>query len=78
MVICTLWKNCENKRIKAQLQKSDRIGQGQLKMAIGKKSINKKYVWYKDNKTYALYYHSNNTVYYNRNFENKTKMIVFK
>lgn len=47
-------------------------------MAIGKKSINKKYVRYKDNKTYALYYHSNNTVYYNRNFENKTKMIVFK
>lgn len=47
-------------------------------MAIGKKSINKKYVWYKDNKTYALNYHSNNTVYYNRNFENKTKMIVFK
>lgn len=47
-------------------------------MAINKKSINKKYFRYRDDKVYALYYYSNNTVYYNRNFKNKIKMIILK
>lgn len=50
----------------------------EVKMAIKKKYINKKHIRYRDDKIYALYYYSNNTVYYNRNFKNKTKMIILK
>lgn len=46
---------------------------GGVKMSI---KISKRYVKYGDSKTYALYYHSNNTVYYNLNFDYKTKIVV--
>jgi len=39
--------------------------------------IIKKYVYYKHTNVYALYYRLNNTLYYNRNFKGKCKLIIF-
>ena len=36
-----------------------------------------KYVYYKHTNVYALYYRSNNTLYYNKNFKGKCKLIIF-
>lgn len=47
-------------------------------MGKEKMIINRKYVRYKDKNVYALYYYSNNTVYYNLNFDCKTQTIIFK
>nr|DAW24333.1 MAG TPA: hypothetical protein [Caudoviricetes sp.] len=37
-----------------------------------------KYVYYKYKNIYALYYRSNNTLYYNRLFSGSCKLIIFK
>jgi len=40
--------------------------------------MTKKYIRYKKCSIYAIYYRSNNTVYYNLNFCGTVKMIIFK
>lgn len=47
-------------------------------MRKDKTIVNKKYVRYKYKDVYAIYYYSNNTVYYNLNFDSETQRIVFK
>ena len=38
----------------------------------------KKFIRYSDCTVYALYYRSNNTIYYNKNFCGTYKLIIFK
>lgn len=41
--------------------------------------MTKKHIRYKYGEIYALYYRSNNTLYYNLNFdERRTKIIIFR
>ena len=40
--------------------------------------IAKKYIEYNNDRIYAIYYNSNNTIYYNVNFRGKTQMIIVK
>ena len=41
--------------------------------------MKKKHIRYGNSKIYALYYHSNNTLYYNLNFwKGHTPVIIFK
>lgn len=43
-----------------------------------KTRIEKKYIYLGKRSMYGIYYRANNTIYYNLDFEEKTKIIVLK
>ena len=48
------------------------------KKGYKKRYLRRKYIAYKSERVYALYYHSNNTLYYNTRFKGNTELIIFK
>ena len=47
-------------------------------LEMTKTRIEKKYIYLGKRSIYGIYYRANNTVYYNLDFEEKTKIIVLK
>lgn len=40
--------------------------------------IIKKYIYYPSTEIYAIFYHEDKVIYYNLNFSQATKLIIFK
>jgi hypothetical protein len=47
-------------------------------LEMTKTRIEKKYIYLGKRSIYGIYYRANNTIYYNLDFEEKTKIIVLK